>query len=119
MLGSCRPCRLHRPDRLAELPARRRSAAPTTASSTATSATRSTSGEKVSDRIASAALPTFILAGTALIIWLTLAILLGVYAAIKRYSVFDQAATIFSYVGFAMPTFWLGIMLIFIFAGRR
>ena len=30
---------------------------------------------------------------------------------------FDQAATIFAYVGFAMPTFWLGIMLIYIFSG--
>ena len=76
-----------------------------------------TSGEKVSDRIAKAALPTFILASTALIVWLTIAIVLGVYAAIHRYSLFDNAATVFSYVGFAMPTFWLGIMLIFIFAG--
>jgi peptide/nickel transport system permease protein len=76
-----------------------------------------TSGQKVSDRIASAALPTFILAGTALIVWLAIAIVLGVYAAIHRYSAFDNGATIFSYVGLAMPTFWLGIMLIFIFAG--
>ncbi len=75
------------------------------------------SGEKVSDRIARAALPTFILAGVALVVWLTIAIVLGVYAAIHRYSLFDNAATVFSYVGFAMPTFWLGIMLIFIFAG--
>jgi peptide/nickel transport system permease protein len=76
-----------------------------------------TSGQKVSDRIASAALPTFILASTALVVWLTIAIVLGVYSAIHRYSLFDNAATVFSYVGFAMPTFWLGIMLIFIFAG--
>ena len=38
-------------------------------------------------------------------------------AAVKRYSLFDQAATVFGYVGFAMPTFWLGIMLIFVFSG--
>jgi peptide/nickel transport system permease protein len=75
------------------------------------------SGEKVSDRIARAALPTFILAGAALIVWISIAIVLGVYSAIHRYSLFDNAATVFSYVGFAMPTFWLGIMLIFIFAG--
>ena len=64
-----------------------------------------TSGQKVSDRIASAALPTFILAGTALIVWLTIAIVLGVYAAIHRYWAFDNGATIFSYVGLAMPSF--------------
>ena len=75
------------------------------------------SGERVSDRIVRAALPTFILAGVSLIVWLTIAIILGVYAAIHRYSLFDTGATIFSYVGFAMPTFWLGIMLIFIFSG--
>jgi peptide/nickel transport system permease protein len=75
------------------------------------------SGELVNTRIIRAALPTFILAGAALFVWLTVAILMGVYAAIHRYSLFDQAATVFAYVGYAMPTFWLGIMLIFIFSG--
>lgn len=74
-------------------------------------------GEYVGPRIARAALPTLILAGTALVLWVTTAVLLGTYSAIRRYSLFDQAATVFSYVGYAMPTFWLGIMLIFIFAG--
>lgn len=75
------------------------------------------SGEPVMGRIARAALPTFILATFALIIWLSIAVVIGVTAAVRRYSLFDQLATIFAYVGFAMPTFWLGIMLIFIFSG--
>jgi peptide/nickel transport system permease protein len=75
------------------------------------------SGSRVSDMIIRAALPTIILAGCALVLWITIAVLMGVYAAIHRYSLFDQAATVFAYVGFAMPTFWLGIMLIFIFSG--
>jgi peptide/nickel transport system permease protein len=75
------------------------------------------SGEPVMVRIVRAALPTFILATFALVIWLSIAIVLGVVAAVKRYSWFDQIVTIFSYVGFAMPTFWLGIMLIYIFSG--
>jgi peptide/nickel transport system permease protein len=74
-------------------------------------------GEAVASRIARAALPTFILAGSALVIWILVALLIGVYAAIHRYSLFDQAATVFAYVGYAMPTFWLGIMLIFLFSG--
>ena len=74
-----------------------------------------TSGEAVADRIVRAALPTFILAFFALVIWISTAVLIGVYSAIKRYSWFDQIATIFSYIGFAMPTFWLGIMLVYIF----
>jgi len=75
------------------------------------------SGQAVMGRISTAALPTFILAGFALVIWLLIAIVIGVTAAVKRYSWFDQAATVFAYVGFAMPTFWLGIMLIYIFSG--
>ncbi len=76
-----------------------------------------TSGSAVSDIIVRAALPTVILATIALVIWIAIAILIGVYAAIHRYSLFDQASTVFAYVGFAMPTFWLGIMLIFLFSG--
>jgi len=75
------------------------------------------SGEPVGPRIIRAALPTLILASFALVIWIGVAILIGVYAAVRRYSLFDQVATIFAYVGYAMPTFWLGIMLIFLFSG--
>ena len=76
------------------------------------------SGSPVGARIAQAALPTLILAGFALVIWVGLAVLLGVLSAVKRYSFFDQAATVFAYVGFAMPTFWLGIMLIYLFGAQ-
>jgi peptide/nickel transport system permease protein len=75
------------------------------------------SGEAVSDRIARAALPTFILVGVSMVVWISTALVLGVYAAINRYSLFDNATSVVTYVGFAMPTFWLGIMLIFIFSG--
>jgi peptide/nickel transport system permease protein len=73
------------------------------------------SGEDVGARIGKAALPTLLLAGTAFFLWILIAILLGVFAAVRPYSLFDQAATVFSYVGVAMPVFWLGIMLILIF----
>ena len=76
-------------------------------------------GEKVTDQIIRAALPTFILAAAALILWISTAILIGVYSAIKRYSFFDNAATIFAYVGYAIPTFWLGIMLVYIFGTAK
>jgi peptide/nickel transport system permease protein len=46
----------------------------------------------------------------------TIAFLTGVYAAVKRYGFFDSALTIFTYVGLSFPTFWLGIMLILVFA---
>lgn len=45
------------------------------------------------------------------IIALLFGIAIGVYAAIRQYSVFDYAATTFSFLGFAMPVFWLALML--------
>jgi peptide/nickel transport system permease protein len=58
---------------------------------------------------------TLLLMTTAWIIWLTLALLLGVIAAVKRYSLFDQVVTLLSYTFYSLPTFWLGLMLIFLF----
>jgi len=49
----------------------------------------------------------------------TLAILLGVavgiYSAIRQYSFFDYSFTTFSFLGFAMPTFWLALVLQILF----
>ncbi len=73
-------------------------------------------GRPVSVVIGERILPTFILAGTAWAIWLTIAILAGMYAAVRRYGLFDSVMTVVSYIGLALPTFWLGIMLLTIFA---
>jgi peptide/nickel transport system permease protein len=78
----------------------------------------STDGRAVTNVLADRLPPTLILAGTAWLIWVLLAFMSGVYAAVRRYSLFDSAITIFNYVGFSFPTFWLGIMLITIFAGE-
>jgi len=45
------------------------------------------------------------------LISLLLGVLIGIYSAIRQYSVFDYAATTFSFLGFAMPVFWLALML--------
>jgi peptide/nickel transport system permease protein len=76
------------------------------------------SGQPVTTVILERLLPTAILAGTALIVWIVLAFVLGVTAAVKRYSKTDTAITIFNYVGYSFPTFWLGLMLIIVFAGQ-
>jgi len=78
----------------------------------------SVDGRPVTAIIGERFLPTLILAGTAWVLWVTIAILAGVYAAVKPYSKFDSGLTIFTYVGLAFPTFWLGIMLILVFAGQ-
>jgi peptide/nickel transport system permease protein len=40
-----------------------------------------------------------------------LAIGIGVYSALRQYSVFDYTATSLSFLGLATPVFWLGLML--------
>lgn len=59
---------------------------------------------------------TIILTSVALVLWVTVAILLGVVAAVKRYSVFDQVVTFLAYIFYSLPTFWLGLMFIYFFA---
>ena len=59
---------------------------------------------------------TLLLTGTALALALLLAIPVGVYGAVRRNSVFDNTTTAISVAGFSMPTFWLGLMMILLFA---
>jgi peptide/nickel transport system permease protein len=48
---------------------------------------------------------------TAIIISVILGIAIGVYSALRQYSLFDYTATTVSFVGFATPVFWLALML--------
>lgn len=59
---------------------------------------------------------TLQLALLALTLSVTLATLFGIVSAIYRYSVFDNAAMFLALFGQSVPNFWLGIMLILIFA---
>lgn len=43
------------------------------------------------------------------------AIPIGVISATKRYSLFDKISTIFVFIGFSTPTFWLALILMIIF----
>jgi peptide/nickel transport system permease protein len=50
-----------------------------------------------------------------LVIILLVAIPIGVLAAVKPHSWFDRGTTLFVFLGFAMPTFWLALLLIMFF----
>ncbi len=50
------------------------------------------------------------------IIALLLGVAIGVYSALRQYSPFDHAATSFSFLGLAMPLFWIALMLQVVFA---
>lgn len=53
----------------------------------------------------------------AIVIAIALGIPAGVIAAIKRGSIFDQGLMGIALVGYSMPIFWWGILLIILFAG--
>jgi peptide/nickel transport system permease protein len=58
---------------------------------------------------------TLLLMITSEIIVIVLALLLGIYSALKQYSFWDNLITTLSFIGYSMPIFWLALMLIYIF----
>lgn len=60
--------------------------------------------------------PTLHLTLTALLISVPMGLTLGCISAIKRNSIFDNVATILAVFSRAIPSFWLGIMMILIFS---
>jgi peptide/nickel transport system permease protein len=59
---------------------------------------------------------TYLLSAAAALMGLALAIPLGVISAIKRNSIIDLLSTALASLGTAMPSFWLGLMLIMLFS---
>jgi peptide/nickel transport system permease protein len=54
--------------------------------------------------------------GSAYLAAVVIAIPIGVLSAIKQYSLFDQIATTGAFIGFSLPTFFTGVLLIIIFS---
>ena len=59
---------------------------------------------------------TLVLSGLALLISFIIAVPMGVLSALRQHSLMDYGVTIFNFFGISIPVFWLGIMLIYIFA---
>jgi ABC-type dipeptide/oligopeptide/nickel transport system permease component len=59
---------------------------------------------------------TFELAGAGLLIAMGLAVPAGIISAVRRNTAVDYVSTVIALLGQAMPTFWLGIMLILVFS---
>jgi peptide/nickel transport system permease protein len=68
----------------------------------------SNQGQSVIPEIVSAAPATLSLVFGAAIIWVVVAILMGVAAAVLRGTVFDPLLMILALIGISMPVFWLG-----------
>ena len=54
--------------------------------------------------------------GTAYVVAILIAMPVGIYSAYKHYSVFDQVGTFVTMVGFSVPPFFSGVLVIIIFA---
>ena len=74
------------------------------------------SKHEVSELIVQRVVPTLSLAVLTEIFALVVAIPLGVLAAWKANSWIDRAVMVFATLGFSIPVFWLGFILIFFFA---
>src|SRR5882724_831873 len=59
---------------------------------------------------------TLRLIGFSMVISLAIAVPLGIVSAVKRNSGVDLASTFFALFGFSTPNFWLGLILIYVFA---
>ena len=69
------------------------------------------------DRLILQRLPaTLYVIGSAQVLALLIAIPVGVYAATKPYSLFDQIANTLAFIGFSLPTFFTGLLFILIFS---
>lgn len=72
-------------------------------------------GQNISMLIQSRLKNTVMLMLTSTVLSLLVAIPIGIYSAVKQYSVIDYVVTTFTFFGTAMPVFWLGLVMILIF----
>src|SRR3954464_2479674 len=59
---------------------------------------------------------TLFVIGSARVLALAIALPVGVYAATRPYSLFDQVANTLTFVGFSLPTFFTGLLFILVFS---
>jgi peptide/nickel transport system permease protein len=72
-------------------------------------------GRLVLDMIAERLPITLLLNIVEILIIVALAVPIGVLSATRQYSKFDKATTIFVFIGFATPDFWLALLLMILF----
>lgn len=59
---------------------------------------------------------TLILAGTALVLCSIMGLLVGIISAVKQYGFVDKVLTLIVLIGISTPAFWLGLLMIMLFA---
>jgi peptide/nickel transport system permease protein len=74
------------------------------------------SGEPVATVIADRLPATLQLMGVALVFAIVIGVALGVVSALKQYSWLDYSFTLFGFAGISIPNFFLGMVLVYLFA---
>jgi peptide/nickel transport system permease protein len=59
---------------------------------------------------------TLIVIGLSQVLALSIALPVGIFAATRPYSLFDQIANTFAFIGFSLPTFFTGLLFILLFS---
>ncbi|HUA54336.1 MAG TPA: ABC transporter permease [Candidatus Sulfotelmatobacter sp.] len=59
---------------------------------------------------------TLFVIGSSQLLALLIALPIGVFAGTRPYSLFDQLASTFAFIGFSLPTFFTGLLLILVFS---
>lgn len=77
-----------------------------------------TTGQPVIKEILARLPNTIVLSFFAMLFAIIIGIPLGVLSATKQYSFIDSASMLLALIGVSMPNFWLGLMLILIFAAK-
>ena len=75
-------------------------------------------GRPVTRKIADSLPITIIINVLSLMLIFLVAIPIGVLSAAKQYSLFDKFTTVFVFIGFSVPTFWLALLLMILFGVR-
>jgi peptide/nickel transport system permease protein len=70
----------------------------------------------VSDLLVQRLPTTLAVLGSAYLVAILIAIPVGVISSVKQYSIFDNVATTFAFIGFSIPTFFTGLLFILIFS---
>ncbi len=72
-------------------------------------------GRKVIDKIIERIPITLTINILSLMLIFIIALPIGILSATKQYSIFDKLSTIFVFIGFSTPTFWLALLLMILF----
>lgn len=73
-------------------------------------------GQSVAELLRQRAGPTLLLSITSFVLILSLALLIGVYSAARPYSPVDYLSTALVFAGISIPSFFLGLGLIYVFS---